>query len=72
MFTLLDTLVFDPATAELVQSVVLGTGLVAAAACALALLPWTDAEIEDVDTAARNTLGRLVPQPAVHHGHATT
>ena len=72
MFTLLDTLAFDPATAELVHTAVLGTGLIVAAACALALLPWTDTEIEDVDTAARNTLGRLVPQPVVTRRHATT
>jgi len=72
MFTLLDTLVLDPATAEFVRTAVLGTGLITAAACALALLPWTDAEIEDVDTAARNTLGHLVPQPVVTRRHATT
>ncbi len=52
---------FDPATAELVRTAFMATAMVASSLCALALLPWTDAEIDEVDTAARRAVARLAP-----------
>ena len=60
---------FDPATAELVRTAFIATATLAAGLCALALLPWTDAEIDEVDSAARlavsRTAARLVPDRLV-------
>lgn len=60
--------VLDPAAAELVKTAFIGTCTLVAAGAALALLPWTDAEIEEVDTAARQAAGRaaarLIPAEA--------
>lgn len=55
---------FDPATAELVRTAFMATAMVASSLCALALLPWTDAEIDEVDTAARLAASRAVARLA--------
>ncbi|NOY26510.1 MAG: hypothetical protein GXP62_11610 [Oligoflexia bacterium] len=44
---------FDPATLDLVLSLGLTFGLLAAAALTIAALPWTDHEIAQVDLTAR-------------------
>lgn len=43
----------DPALVELLVSTGLSLGLLASAALTIASLPWTDAEIAQVDRAAR-------------------
>lgn len=50
--------VLDPAAAELVKTAFIATCTLVAGGAALALLPWTDAELEEVDTAARQAAGR--------------
>ena len=54
---------FDPATVALLRTAVLSGLVLAAGAIALAALPWTDEEIEEVDDSARRA-ARALLQPA--------
>ncbi len=53
-------LLLDPATRELLLTSGLSLGLLASAALTIAALPWSDAEIAQVDQTARQLLASPV------------
>lgn len=50
----------DPVFADLVFTVVVSVALVLGAVVSLAMLPWTDREIEQVDASFKKSLGAVV------------
>jgi len=73
MFYLLESLqTLDPATAELVWTASVSTLLVLSSAIALWVLPWSDAEISQVDQSFHKMVRRITIPRAEPRAHLVT